>query len=101
MEVRLIEKSGVPASEIDAHQQIQKAFDAAVFTKGWRGYASFKLPRGGPGAGDDDFDLVLVTHTHIVVIELKNWRGEKLTARGVTGMSTVSRVGGRRCLWST
>lgn len=82
MEVRLIEKAGVPASEIDAHQQIQKAFDAAAFTKGWRGYASFKLPRGGPGAGDDDFDLVLVTHTHIVVIELKNWRGAKLTARG-------------------
>jgi len=27
-------------------------------------------------------DLVLVTHTHIVVLELKNWRGSKLTARG-------------------
>lgn len=82
MEVRLIEKAGVPASEIDAHQKIQKAFDASSFTKGWRAYASFKLPRGGPGAGDDDFDLVLVTHTHIVVIELKNWRGQALTARG-------------------
>lgn len=82
MQIRLIEKAGVPASEIDAHQKIQKAFDAAPFTKGWRGYASFKLPRGGPGAGDDDFDLVLVTHTHIIVIELKNWRGCKLVARG-------------------
>lgn len=82
MDIRLIEKAGVPASEIDAHQRIQKAFDAAAFSKGWRGYASFKLPRGGPGAGDDDFDLVLVTHTHIVVLELKNWRGSKLTARG-------------------
>ena len=82
MDIRLIEKAGVPASEIDAHQQIQKTFDAVAFSKGWRGYASFKLPRGGPGAGDDDFDLVLVTHTHIIVIELKNWRGSKLTARG-------------------
>jgi serine/threonine protein kinase len=82
MDIRLIEKAGVPASEIDAHQRIQKAFDASPFTKGWRGYASFKLPRGGGGAGDDDFDLVLVTHTHIIVLELKNWRGDKLVERG-------------------
>lgn len=82
MEIRLIEKAGVPASEIDAQQRIQKAFDAAPFTKGWRGYASFKLSRGGPGGGDDDFDLVLVTHTHIIAIELKNWRGKSLVARG-------------------
>lgn len=81
MEIRLIEKAGVPASEIDAQQKIQKTFDASTFTKGWRGYASFKLARGGPGAGDDDFDLVLVTHTHIIVLELKNWRGNKLTER--------------------
>ncbi|QVQ29524.1 AAA domain-containing protein [Achromobacter deleyi] len=82
MEIRLIEKAGVPASEIDALQRIQKVFDASKFTKEWRGYASFKLPRGGPGAGDDDFDLVLVTNTHIIVLELKNWRGNKLKARG-------------------
>jgi len=82
VEIRLIEKAGVPASEIEAHQKIQKAFDAVAFSKGWRGYASFKLPRGVPGAGDDDFDLVLVTHTHIIVLELKNWRGNKLSSRG-------------------
>lgn len=82
MEIRLIESAGVPASEIAAHQRIQKAFDAAAFTKGWRGYASFKLARGGPGAGDDDYDLVLVTHSHIIVIELKNWRGKQLVSRG-------------------
>lgn len=55
MEIRLIEKAGVPASEIDAQQRIQKAFDAAPFTKGWRGYASFKLV---PGAA-----LVVATTT--------------------------------------
>lgn len=82
MDIRLIEKAGVPASEIDAIQKMQKAFDAASFTKGWRGYASFKLPRGGRGAGDDDFDVVLVTHTNIVVLELKNWRGHELVVRG-------------------
>jgi len=82
MEIRLIESAGVPASEIAAHQRIQMAFDAAPFTKGWRGYASFKLARGGPGAGDDDYDLVVVTHSHIIVIELKNWRGKQLVSRG-------------------
>ena len=33
-------------------------------------------------AGDDDFDLILVTHSHIFVIELKNWRGKLLTSQG-------------------
>jgi serine/threonine protein kinase len=81
MEIRLIEKAGVPAAEIEAHKCIQKAFDNAAFTKDWFAYASFKLNRGGPGSGDDDFDLVLVTHTHIIAIELKNWRGKRLEAR--------------------
>lgn len=81
MEIRLIEKAGVPASEIEAHKSIQQAFDNAPFTKTWVGYASFKLNRGGPGAGDDDFDLVLVTHTNIIVVELKNWRGKRLESR--------------------
>ena len=81
MEIRLIEKAGVPASEIEAHQRIQQAFDKAPLTKGWRGYASFKLNRSGSGSGDDDFDLILVTHTNIVVVELKNWRGRRLESR--------------------
>lgn len=82
MDIRLIEKAGVPASEIDAHQRIQLAFNASAFSKGWRGYASFKLNRGGPGGGDDDYDLILVTHTHVIVIELKNWRGKLLESKG-------------------
>lgn len=81
MEIRMIEKSGVPDAEISAHQRIQRAFDSGIKTKQWRGYASFKLPRGGAGAGDDDFDLILVTHAHIVVIELKNWKGDLLESR--------------------
>ncbi len=41
MEIRFLRKSGVPAAEISAHQQIQKTFDTAPFTKGWRGYPTF------------------------------------------------------------
>lgn len=82
MEIRFLRKSGVPAAEISAHQQIQKVFDSSPFTKSWRGYASFQLARGGRGSGGDDFDLVLVTHTCIVVIELKNWHGNTLKSQG-------------------
>mgnify|MGYP000906933193 CR=1 FL=1 len=82
MEIRLIKKAGVPAAEIDAHQRIHKAFNESQFSSRWRGYASFKLARGGRGSGDDDFDLVLVTHTNVVVIELKNWHGKNLKKVG-------------------
>ncbi len=82
MEIRLINQSGVPKAEIEAHQKIQSEFDSVPFSKDWRGYASFALARKGRGAGDDDFDLVLVTHTNIVVIELKNWNGNVLESDG-------------------
>jgi serine/threonine protein kinase len=82
MEIRLIKKTGVPKAEVEAHQQIQKEFSGTAFSKGWRGYASFAITRGGRGAGDDDFDLVLVTHSVIVVVELKNWHGRLVESDG-------------------
>lgn len=78
MEIKLINKSGVPAAEIQAHKRIFEAFNKSNFTKSWTAYASFKLARTARGSGDDDFDLVLVTHTNVIVIELKNWHGKKL-----------------------
>lgn len=82
MDIKLIRKSGVPRAEVEAHQQIQREFSSTAFSKGWRGYASFAISRGGRGAGDDDFDLVLVTHNVIVVVELKNWHGKLLESDG-------------------
>ncbi len=78
MEIRILNRSGVPQAEIEAHQQIQNAFNSTEFSKNWQGYAAFSLVRRGRGTGNDDFDLVLVTHTNIVVIELKNWHGKLL-----------------------
>ena len=78
MDIKLIKKTGVPKAEVEAHQQIQREFSSAAFSKGWRGYASFAISRGGRGSGDDDFDLVLVTHSVVVVVELKNWHGKLL-----------------------
>ena len=82
MEIRLIKKTGVPHAEVEAHRQVQKEFSSAAFSDSWRGYAAFALARGGRGAGDDDFDLVLVTHTNVVVVELKNWHGKRLESDG-------------------
>jgi hypothetical protein len=82
MEIRILKQSGVPQAEIEAHKKIQEEFDSTPFSKNWRGYAAFSLARKGRGAGDDDFDLVLVTHTNIVVIELKNWHGKLLESNG-------------------
>ena len=78
MDIKLIKKSGVPKAEVEAHQQIQREFSSTAFSKGWRGYASFAISRGGRGSGDDDFDLVLVTHNVVIVVELKNWNGKLL-----------------------
>jgi superfamily I DNA and/or RNA helicase/serine/threonine protein kinase len=82
MEIKLLKTTGVPSAEIEAHQQIQREFDGTPFSTGWRGYASFPSARGARGGGDDDFDLVLVTHTNILVVELKNWYGKLLESDG-------------------
>lgn len=84
MKITLTTQSGVPKSEIGAHQKIQKAFAESKFSKEWFGYASFKMARARRGEGDDDFDLVLVTHNSVVVIELKNWHGRRLISDGHT-----------------
>ncbi|OXC74392.1 AAA domain-containing protein [Caballeronia sordidicola] len=82
MEIKLAKKSGVPKAEVLAHQTIQKEFSGSPFSKLWRGYAAFALARGGRGSGDDDLDLVLITHTGIALIELKNWHGKLLESDG-------------------
>jgi superfamily I DNA and/or RNA helicase/serine/threonine protein kinase len=82
VEIQLIKRNGVPRAEVEAHQQIQREFDASQFSRRWRGYASFALARAGRGAGDDDIDLLLVTHTGMALIELKNWNGKLLESNG-------------------
>lgn len=82
MDIKLIKRSGVPKAEVEAHQQIQREFSSSPLSKEWRGYASFAISRGGRGSGDDDFDLVLITHSVIIVVELKNWHGKLLESDG-------------------
>lgn len=82
MEIKLVKNKGVPKAEIEAHQQIKQAFSSTAFSNAWQGYASFALARRGAGAGDDDFDLVIVTHSNIIAVELKNWHGKVLESDG-------------------
>lgn len=44
----------------------------------WKGYAGFRLIGSGK---EGEFDLVIVTHYNVVIVELKHWNGE-LTAAG-------------------
>ncbi len=100
MDIQILKKTGVPKAEVEAHQVIQKTFSASEFSKGWRGYASFAVARRGMGSGEDDFDLVLVTHANIILVELKNWHGQLLESDGrewyldgqKRGTSPVSKV---------
>jgi hypothetical protein len=40
----------------------------------WRGYAGFRFANSR--GSDGEFDLVIVTHSLVLVVELKHWRGE-------------------------
>jgi serine/threonine protein kinase len=45
----------------------------------WKGYAGFRLVEKGK---EGEFDLLIVTHCNVIVVELKDWNHGKITARG-------------------
>lgn len=48
--------------------------------RAWKGYAGFRFvdARGKEG----EFDLVIVTHCNVIIVELKDWNHEPVTAEG-------------------
>ena len=68
----------------------------------WKGYAGFRLvdSRGKEG----EFDLVIVTHCNVLIVELKDWNHQDVTAKGDTwykggtsmGRSPVSITRGKK-----
>src|SRR5690606_14060645 len=46
----------------------------------WKGYAGFRFidSKGKEG----EFDLVIVTHCNVIIVELKDWNHAPVTARG-------------------
>ncbi|WP_440090380.1 AAA domain-containing protein [Pseudomonas fragariae (ex Marin et al. 2024)] len=100
MDVRYWE-GGLLSFEIDAIEKIAKAFGPKVLPSGhgsgskgksfdvlrqlkrpeaghdvwpWRGYAGFRFANSR--GSDGEFDLVIITHSIVLVVELKHWRGE-------------------------
>ena len=45
----------------------------------WKGFSGFRLvdPRGSK---EGEFDLVIVTHCNVLIIELKDWNNQKVTS---------------------
>lgn len=45
----------------------------------WKGYAGFRLVEKGK---EGEFDLVIVTHCNVIIVELKDWNAVKVTSKG-------------------
>lgn len=102
MEVKLWE-GGLQAQEVSAIEQIQQAFSTRLGDQKpkpgrqggtlrdqlrslavnpilpWKGYAGFRFidAKGNEG----EFDLVIVTHCNVLIIELKNWNNGEVVSR--------------------
>jgi serine/threonine protein kinase/tRNA A37 threonylcarbamoyladenosine biosynthesis protein TsaE len=57
----------------------------------WKGYAGFRFVDAKGNAGE--FDLLLVTHCNILIIELKDWNGGKIVSRGETWFKNDKNMG--------
>lgn len=45
----------------------------------WKGYAGFRLVENGK---EGEFDLVVVTHCNVIIVELKDWNNGKVECKG-------------------
>ncbi|MFV8408464.1 AAA domain-containing protein [Vibrio harveyi] len=67
----------------------------------WKGYAGFRFVESKK---EGEFDLVIVTHCNVIIVELKDWNHQPVTARGDTwykgdqnmGRSPVSVTRGKK-----
>lgn len=58
-------------------EQLEQVKNNSIFP--WKGYAGFRfIDKGQEG----EFDLVVVTHCNVLIIELKDWNHGEITARG-------------------
>ena len=92
MEIELWE-GGLLQHEVDAIEKIENNFIEDKKKKGrngslkdqlssifpWKGYAGFRFVDNHK---EGEFDLVIVTHCNVLIIELKDWNHGKITARG-------------------
>lgn len=69
MKIKFLSSEGVLPEEQPALAAIQKAFPPE-----WVGFAGFQLMQRG--AQPLDIDLLMLTPSRILIVELKNWKGD-------------------------
>lgn len=73
--IKILDPSGILPVELHGLEPIEKALPA-----GWLAYAGLELV--DPRNPNIEFDLVLVTHDRVLVVELKHWSGRITSERG-------------------
>ena len=102
MEVKIWD-GGLQVQEVAAIQKLQETFSVSAPTKKpntrggslkdqlrssfqghemfpWKGYAGFRFVNSK--GRDGEYDLVIVTHCNVIIVELKDWNHEPVTAKG-------------------
>lgn len=78
-------ETGIYEHERLALDKIKTVFDKGAKTKGWKAYAGFEFMhtagkvKGARDLHKYEYDLLIITHANILVIELKDWNGKKIT----------------------
>lgn len=90
---------GLTQHEVEAIEKIKQAFQASENNKKvkgqgfdalkslksifpWKGYSGFRFA-DIKERKEGEFDLVIVTHCNVLIIELKHWNGEPITNNGL------------------
>ncbi|MEI2514368.1 AAA domain-containing protein [Acinetobacter soli] len=79
-------ETGIYEHELNAIDKIKKVFDHGEKTKNWRAYAGFEFmhkdgrkPTAKGSSEKFEYDLLIITHANILVIEFKDWNGKEIT----------------------
>lgn len=68
---------GLQSQEIIAIEKIEAAFSKQGKMFPWKGYAGFRFINSKGKEGE--FDLVIVTHCNVIIVELKDWNHKPVT----------------------
>lgn len=79
MEIK-IWSGGLQQQEVTAIEEIEKSFSGKNIMFPWKGYAGFRFVSAKGEEGE--FDLVIITHCNVIIVELKDWNHEPITSNG-------------------
>ena len=96
-----LSKSNKPVRGGSIGEQLQRYGYTGNGMFPWKGYAGFRFVEAKK---EGEFDLVIVTHCNVIIVELKDWNHQPVTARGETwykgdknmGRSPVSVTRGKK-----